>query len=66
MLVLNTSKDPEMGLLTNSLYVYNFIGTCWEFRMVEYFEIGHNLFGKLIMLLPLHVNVILFFFKWYF
>lgn len=52
MLVLNTSKDPEMGLLTNSLYVYNFIGTCWEFRMVEYFEMGHNLFGKLIMLLP--------------
>lgn len=40
MLVLNTSKDPEMGLLTNSLYVYNFIGTCWEFRMVEYFEIA--------------------------
>lgn len=62
MLVLNPLKDPEMGLLTNFLYV-RFSGTCWEFRMVEYFEIGHNVLvcEILIMPLPLHVNVILFF-----
>lgn len=51
MFVLNILKDLEMGLLINFLYVYNFIGICWEFRMVEYFEIGYNLFGKFIMFL---------------
>lgn len=53
MLVLNTSKDPEMGLLTNSLYVQFY----WNLLRIQngwihVFEIGHNLCGKLIMPLP--------------